>query len=188
MRNEINNLKSERGNVTSPKKKSKSKTKGLLDYSENENYATYYKKNFNNEPRKVLSKRPLQGDSMQNQLKLRVVDGNFSEIDKLNALEEKLNEKNGLEEALKSETDGDYLSYPQSENENINSEMEAQFYGQSENQSPNQDTFKRSTSPPIKKNDIYWDIANEMDQNEIESQVKNMIPNLNMDKVHHQLS
>jgi len=187
LRNEINNLKSERGSSNSTKKENlnRNKSRGVLEYTESQNFKTYYKKNFNNATQEVLSQRKENRNPTQKGLKFKVHDSNFSEIDKLNALEQRLNDQNVLDEALNADSESEIMSYRQSEFENINNEIDPQYFGQSENQSPNQESYRQQISAR-EHNKLYWEMANGMEKKEEEAQ-NVMVPSLNMERVHSQL-
>ncbi|CAI2386827.1 unnamed protein product [Moneuplotes crassus] len=188
LRNDINNLKSDKESLSSSKKAPvPSVAYETLNFQENKNYNAYYKKSFNNKPRQVLSTKKLNDDPQRNIQRIKSIDSNFSDLERLNALEKHLNDQNGLDEALRSETESQDISYRQSDIENFTSEIDPQYLLQSENQSPNQESYKNQQSAR-EINRVYWETTNEIDTNGDGSKQSKGIPNLNMDKVYSRYS
>jgi hypothetical protein len=106
---------------------SHSKSRGMLE-NDKENYQYFTNK------RKVTNDRDVKVRS--NKLS-KNYDSNFTDMEKLNALEHKLNDHD-LEDALKSDSGSEILSYKPDELDNIQTDGDGQFCSHSENQSPNQ--------------------------------------------------
>ncbi len=183
LRNEINNLKSDRSSFSSTKKSKKISGQKTFDLQENQGYNTYFKKNFNNDTKQVLSQKNMNVERTANFQNLKNYNTNFSEFERLNAMEQHLDSPGELDEALRTESESDAVSYRQSEMEVISGEMDPQYLHQSENQSPNQEHYQIQRSAR-EGNKIYWDIANDMDNNEEGNKAGKMVPNLNMDRIH----
>ena len=183
LRNEINNLKSERTNGDTSRRQMESDRnykQNVYQKYNNDNLDKYlFEKKNKKQERKVLVEKQPKKDSISSHVKISNYDSNFSEMDKLNELEQQLSEKGRFTQD--QEWDSDAESY-RHDLDPIDSEIDQQCFSHSENQSPNQETYARQISQRA-KGKVLWNIANNMDAND-ELTKNSLVPNLNMEKVH----
>ena len=188
LRNEIKNMKSE-WSLADVQTNSYEKNyySGENNTTNNENYADSFKPNKRGvlERVKTSMKRPLENDSIYNQMKMSKWESNInSELERLNDLERKLNQ----EIDLPDESD-DALSYEGSKRIKLQNNLNNMYYAQSENQSPNQESWKRNQMLIKSKDSMYWNIASNFNSDNGSSQNVEIlnarfIPKLSIDRMY----
>lgn len=187
LRSEINNLKSDRGDIESSRNLhsyNKISSIGNMKTFTEENASRYLMRQPKMSQNKPLTRKPLQGAMVMNQIRGETQESDFTEMDKLNDLEAKLNNKNSLDEALEHDTESDAMSYDQSDNDHFHSEIDPQYYGRSENQSPNQESYRQHQLSSRNQKQVFWNIANGMGSDHKANPAKKLVPSLNMERVH----
>ena len=159
LRSEIYNLKSERSN-------------GEFTY-------------FGKGPRIDSSKKRNDDTGIWEQLKGSTLESNFSEIEKLNDLERKLNQKHTFGIEINQDSEDEILSIDASERPKTQNGFNPLFYLQSENQSPNQESIRRNkTALQSKENVFYkisWNLNSSVDASKKLENLKNkVVPTLNL--------
>lgn len=179
LRNEINNLKSERSHGEANKKAAFGHSRKMNGSASDQYYDLNVRKN------KAEYKQQLSHEAMMN-LRHSNYGSNYSEIDKLNDLERKLDQRQNFVIASHDDSD-DMMSYNESETENVRSETKYNFYSHSENQSPNQESYRPHQVKKSSKDNVFWNIANTLNidpSGKPVDNLKKLVPNLNMDKLH----
>ena len=159
LRSEIYNLKSERSN-------------GEI---------RYYSKGT-----RIDSSKKINNDTgIREQLKESTVESNFSEIERLNDLEKKLNQKHNFGIELIQDSEDDILSIDASERPRTQIGFNPLFYLQSENQSPNQESIHRNKTTLQSKENVFYNIVSSINSfgggsKKIENMKNKVVPSLHL--------
>jgi len=180
LRSEINNLKSDRANIQSSRNQNSShhNSNGSFNNHRNENLDRYLVEKTNTFHRKPLSKKAIESEQIMDNIKISNYDSNFSEMNKLNKLEQQLNGKDAFED---NDSESEMFSYHPPDID-VSSQADSTAYVANENLSPNEETYKQQLSHRS-KNNILLKLVNHMDKSG-ESNKNKLVPNLNMEKVH----
>lgn len=101
-------------------------------------------------------------------------NSHYEDMEKLNYLERKLDEKHTFAADINQDSEDDVLSIQQN-NKMTHDKFNYLLYLQSENQSPNQESLRRNQSALESKENVFWNIASNLNSDgKINKKIENM--------------
>lgn len=113
------------------------------------------------------------------------INSHFEDLEKLNDLERKLEQKHTFGIDINNDLEDDVLSIDQNERRKTQNGFNYLFYLQSENQSPNQESIRRNQTALQSKENVFWNIASNLNSGDksskkIENMKNKIVPSINL--------